>query len=180
MLKTVPSRHDQELKAQEQAASSSRDPALGPAADRRLPSQTRKELVYQKSADVLVDIRWLGGRSFTSNRVEIESQLGPFRSRQDLGDGRGEELVFERGILRVVRDRVYMVRVAFDKPVTRGEALELTGFPPYVDPWRETHHEYRLGHEWGFRRFRLRRESQANDRVVSIEAWKSNPEDVTR
>jgi hypothetical protein len=145
-----------------------------------VPPSPREAPGYIKPANVLVDVRWLGGRSLTLDRPEIERQLGPLISQESLEAGRGEALRYENGTLYVVRDRVYRVHVPLPRPVTRGEALELTGFPPFVDNWRETDHEYRLGHEWGFVRFRFKRASPDNDKVVSVEAWKQNPKDVTR
>ena len=81
---------------------------------------------------------------------------------------------------RVVRGTVYMVRVDLPEPMTRTDALLVTGFSIYADHWRETHLEYRLANSWGFERFRLQRAEPGGDRVVSVEAWKLRPERVQR
>ncbi len=127
---------------------------------------------YVKPENVYIDIRWLGGRSYQSVRDEVTRQLGLVMNRRDLGTRKGVELVFARGTIRVRNDTIYMIRVDLPRPVTRSEALELTGFPPYVGNWRITHREYRLGHELDFVRFRLKRAEGNSDRVIQVEAWK--------
>ncbi len=135
---------------------------------------------YAKPDGVYVDIQWLGGRRYNDVAAELELQLGPLHERKVLDARSGEELVFERGDVRVVRGVVYMLRVQLPEPLTRTEALLVTGFTIYADHWRETHREYRLSNSFDFERFRLMRHSEDKDRVVSIEAWKLSPDRVRR
>ncbi len=135
---------------------------------------------YSKPEGVYVDIHWLGGRRYDDVVGELELQLGPLVERKVLDARRGEELVYERGDVRVVRDVVYMIRVQLPEPLTRTEALLVTGFTVFADHWRETHREFRLSHSFDFERFRLMRHSEDKDRVISVEAWKLSPDKVRR
>ncbi len=135
---------------------------------------------YAKPDGIYVDISWLGGRRYDDVASELETQLGPLHERKVLDARRGEELVYERGDVRVVRGVVYMIRVQLPEPLTRTEALLVTGFTIYADHWRETHREFRLSHTFDFERFRLMRHGEDRDRVVSVEAWKQNAGDVRR
>lgn len=135
---------------------------------------------YSKPDGVYVDIHWLGGRRYDDIASELELQLGPLHERKVLDARKGEELVYERGDVRVVRGVVYMLRVQLPEPLTRTEALLVTGFTIYADHWRETHREFRLSHSFDFERFRLMRHDEDKDRVVSIEAWKLSPDKVRR
>jgi hypothetical protein len=135
---------------------------------------------YSKPEGVYVDIHWLGGRRFDDVAIELEQQLGELHERKALDARRGEELVYERGDVRVIRGVVYMIRVQLPEPLTRTEALLVTGFTIYADHWRETHREFRLSYSFDFERFRLMRDAEDNDRVVSVEAWKLSPDKVRR
>jgi hypothetical protein len=135
---------------------------------------------YSKPAGVYVDIHWLGGRRYDDIAAELEAQLGPLHERKVLDSRKGEELVYERGEVRVLRGVVYMLRVRLPEPLTRSDALLSTGFSIYADHWRETHREFRLSNSFEFERFRLMRDGNDKDRVVSVEAWKLNPDDVRR
>ena len=136
---------------------------------------SRSPEVYEKASNVWVDAFYLGGRSFRESRGEISSQLGALVSSRSLAEGRGDELQFARGIIRVVDDRVAMIRVPLAEPMRRSQALEATGFPIMVDTWMSTHREFRLNHEWGFRRLRLSRLGPESEFVTSVEAWKWIP-----
>ena len=133
---------------------------------------------YSKPDGVYVDIHWLGGRRYDDVIGEVELQLGPLHERKVLDARRGEEWVYERGDVRVIRGVIYMVRVQLPEPLTRSEALLVTGFSIYADHWRETHREYRLSNSFDFERFRLMRHDQDKDRVVTVEAWKQSPDKV--
>lgn len=135
---------------------------------------------YAKPEGVYVDVHWLGGRRYDDVADEVEQQLGPLHERKVLDSRRGEELVYERGDVRVVRGVIYMIRVQLPEPLTRTEALLVTGFGVYADHWRETHREFRLSYSFDFERFRLMRHSGDKDRVVSVEAWKISPDKARR
>jgi hypothetical protein len=131
--------------------------------------------IYEKAENIWVDAYYLGGRSFRESRAEISSQLGALIGTRSLAEGRGEELQFARGSIRVIDDRVAMIRVPLAEPMRRSEALQATGFPIMVDTWMATHREYRLNHEWSFRRLRLKRLGPESEYVSSVEAWKWIP-----
>lgn len=130
---------------------------------------------YVQPKGTYIDVRHLGGRSFDGSRDIIGSQLGTLLESTSLGGENGRELVFERATLRVVDDLVYMVRVPLPEPLRRSDALELLGFPTQTDDAIVLHREYRLNHEWGFRRIRMMRLSTANELVHTVEAWRWVP-----
>ena len=68
-----------------------------------------------------------------------------------------------------------MLSVPLPEPLRRTDALELLGFPPQVDDTIVLHREYRLNHEWGFRRIRMMRLGQDNELVDKVEAWRWVP-----
>ncbi len=135
---------------------------------------------YARPEGVYVDVHWFGGRRYGDVADELVVQLGPLHERRELDASKGEELVYERGDVRVVRGVVYMLRVQLPEPLTRTEALLATGFSIYADHWRETHREFRLSHTFDFERFRLMRDREQEDRVVIVEAWKQSPDKVRR
>jgi len=134
---------------------------------------------YRKADDVYVDVQRLAGRSFQEERAELGEQLGSLLSSHELGGENGRELEFTKGTLRVADDQVYMVRVPLPHPARRGEALEMTGFPPQVDRYITLHREYRLNHQWGFRRIRMRRADAESELVTEVEAWRWVPGEHT-
>ena len=149
--------------------------ALEPERDDDHPEKVASK-PYIKPKGVYVDVRHLGGRGYSTVQVELADQMGDIQEQMDLGTRYGEEIVFTRGALRMVRDVIYMVRVFLPRPVTRGEALEMTGFPPYVDNWLITHREFRLGHSWDFRRIIMKRAKGHRDHVIQVDAWKERPD----
>jgi hypothetical protein len=130
---------------------------------------------YIKAADVYVDIRHIGGQQFDQIRDIIDDQMGPLQNRRVVSEIDGEELQFIRGTIRVVNGRVYMVRIPLTQPLRRTEALQSAGFPPFTKSVIRSHREFRLNHEWGFRRLRLRRVGADDERVTHVEAWKWLP-----
>ncbi len=131
--------------------------------------------VYSRPADVYVDVRHLGGRSFPGSRDVVADQLGALLESEELGGDNGQELRFERATLRVVDDLIYMVEVPLPEPLRRSDALEYLGFPSQVGRYIVLHREYRLNHEWSFRRIRMMRDSPDNELVNSVEAWRWVP-----
>ena len=130
---------------------------------------------YKKSDAVYVDVRYLGGKPFSQVREVLSDQLGPLHSRHTLDDAGGELLKFKRGSVRIIHKAVAMLIIPLPTPVRRTEALEMLGFPPYVGGYTIFHREYRLHHEWGFRRIRLMREDRRSERVIEVEAWRWLP-----
>lgn len=141
---------------------------VGLAAEAEAPGYVKPEGIY-------VDVRHLGGRSFDGSRDVIANQLGTLLESTGLGGEDGRELTFERATLRVVDDLVYMVRVPLPEPLRRTDALELLGFPIQTDEAIVLHREYRLNHEWGFRRIRMMRVGTDNELVHTVEAWRWVP-----
>ena len=153
-------------------------PLLNPDGDPGLQleaPESNTPQTYEKASNVLVDAHFLGGRSFRNTRGEISEQLGALVTTKTLPAGRGDELQFARGTIRVVEDRIAMIRVPLTEPMRRSQALESTGFPIMVDTWTTTHREYRLNHEWGFRFMRLKRLGPDSEFVTEVEAWKWRP-----
>ena len=148
------------------------------AAHRSDPRQVAES--YERPEGVQVDVSWFGGRRFDEVQAELTAQLGRLGERRTLDAGRGEELVYERGEVRVVRGVIAMMRVRLAEPLTRTDALLATGFTIYADHWRETHREYRLANAFEFERFRLLKVAPGSDRVQVVEAWKSDPADAAR
>ncbi|MCB9777768.1 MAG: hypothetical protein H6742_04325 [Alphaproteobacteria bacterium] len=136
------------------------------------PDDTRQ---YEKPAGVYIDVAWLGGRAFKDHREVISDQLGGLVQAQDLAAGDGQELVFERGTVRVLDGDIYMIDVALPAPLRRTEALASVGFPPHTGRWVTLHREYRLNNVWDFRRLRLTRVDSEQELVDRIQAWKRVP-----
>lgn len=130
---------------------------------------------YEKSEAVYVDVRFLGGKPFLQVRDILIEQLGPLQGRQPVDGKSAESLQFLRGSVRVIKGTIAMLKIPLPKPLRRAEALEALGFPPYVGGYTIFHREYRLHHEWGFRRIRLTREDRRSERVIEVEAWRWLP-----
>jgi hypothetical protein len=141
------------------------------------PAETETRSRYQKSEAVYVDVRYLGGRPFAQVRDILFEQLGALHSRHTLERKAGELLNFKLGSVQVVNKAVAMIKIPLPRPMRRTEALEVLGFPPYVGGYTIFHREYRLHHEWGFRRIRLKREERGSERVIEVEAWRWLPGD---
>jgi len=140
-----------------------------PAPTPKVPSR------YEKSKAVYVDVRYLGGKPYHQVRDVIFEQLGQLITNQPMDDAAGERLEFQRGTIRVINKAVVMMRIPLQQPMRRTEALEALGFPPFVGGYTIFHREYRLHHEWGFRRIRLKREDRKSERVIEVEAWRWLP-----
>lgn len=151
---------------EEEAVASSEAPPDGRSANPEL---------YQKAANVWVDINFLAGKSWSEVRGEANSQLGPLTESVDLPGDNGVELRFTRGAVRVADDRVYMVWVPLPEPTRRGEALEAVGLLPSTSKYLILHREFRLNNERGFRRIRMRRLDRDSEFVTEVEAWRWIP-----
>lgn len=126
---------------------------------------------YQKAEGVLVDVRYLGGKVYGEVRDVVADQLGALQATEDLPGDNGRQMVFERGELRLVEDRIIRVRVPLDPALRRADALAATGFPNATGHYITLHREYRLNHEWGFRRIRMMRENGTSELVTAVDAW---------
>lgn len=131
--------------------------------------------LYKKAPNVWVDVNHLAGKQWSEVRNEAADQLGPLSESVELPGDNGVELRFARGALRVVDDRVYMMRIPLPEPMRRGPALEAIGMPPYTGSYLIMHREYRLNNERGFRRVRMRRLGRDSELVTEVEAWRWIP-----
>lgn len=129
---------------------------------------------YVKPEGVYIDAGHLASRSFRDNRDLIADQLGELVTSRQLHDG-VTEMTFERAVIRLAEDRIFMLRVPLDEPMRRGEALQHLGFPLFVDRYLTFHREFRLNHEWGFRRIRLMRVEPESELIDTVELWRYIP-----
>ncbi|MBO86666.1 MAG: hypothetical protein CL927_15030 [Deltaproteobacteria bacterium] len=124
---------------------------------------------------MLVDVQYLCGHPLSEVRAEVLAQLGSLTKSSDLSPGKGEELELERGTIRAVDDRIYMLRIPLPEPMRRADVMRLIGLPPQVGETIKTHREYRLNHERGIRRIRMMRQSRRNEFVTDVEIWQFIP-----
>ena len=148
-----------------------------PASEAAPPPAAQVE--YKRAEGVVVDAPYLAGRSLASVREVVVDQLGALMEARELGGEDGRELAYEHGKLRVAEDLIYCIELAFPEPVRRSEALRQVGLPEQVDDWLIFHREYRLNHEWGFRRIRLGRQSPEDEEVLWIQLWRWVPGERT-
>ena len=73
-----------------------------------------------------------------------------------------------------------MIQVPLPEPLRRSEALQSLGFPLFADRYLTFHREYRLNHQWEFRRIRLKREAPESEFITEVEAWRWIPGEHTR
>ena len=158
------------------------DPLLQtlPSAENTRQQQTASNLdespeQYIRPEGVMVDLQYLGGRRFSGSRDVILAQLGTRLDSRTLSETRGEEHTFDHGAIRVLDDTIYMLEVTLPTPLRRHEALAMVGLPTVVDRYTTLSREYRIYHEWGFRRIQMTRESRDNELVTAVVAWQWLP-----
>jgi hypothetical protein len=139
------------------------------------PTAAAADAPYQRAAHVYVDVPYLGGKLYSEVRDLVADQLGDQRGSRELPQRGAKELNFVRGDLRTEDDRIFFLRIPLPNPMQRADALQMCGFPPQVKRAIGTSREYRLNHEWGFRRVRMERLGRDNDLVTEIEAWRWVP-----
>lgn len=147
---------------------------LPSAADQRAedaPEQAVVSAEYLQPEGVLVDIRYLGGRRYSTNRDIIQAQLGDRVDVRELSKERGQEVRFSRGSIRVFNDTIYMFSFPFPQPLRRHEALAAVGLPTIVDRYISLDREFRIHHEWDFRRIQLSRTAPDSELIDAITAW---------
>lgn len=160
-------------------------PSPTAAAERREAAELRAspaamDAAYTKEEGVYIDVRYLGGRSYTAIRDEVLNQLGAVLEEKPLSELEGSEIRFERGTLRVVSDTIYMLDLPLPAPVRRTEALSLLGFPPATRDYILTTLEFRLTNVWGFRRLRFFRTERDGEQIDRVQAWRFVPMEQQR
>jgi hypothetical protein len=135
------------------------------------------EARYQKAEGVYVDARYLTGRSYSAVREQVEAQLGPVLTEEELtGDG-GKRVRFERGVAQVGDDTIYMLELPLPEHLRRTEALAVLGFPPATGEYQVTNKQFRLLNTWGFRRIIFHRVEAGSEEIDRVEVWKETPMD---
>ncbi len=150
------------------------------AAERRKAAELRAspaaiDAAYERAEGVYVDLRYLGGRSYTGVREEVEAQLGAVLEEEELSTLDGREVRLERGTLRVVDGIIYMLDIPLPAPVRRTEALALLGLPAATKDYVLLTTEFRLTNSWGYRRIRFFRTERDGQQVDRVEAWRFVP-----
>ncbi|MCK6518649.1 hypothetical protein L6R46_26780 [Myxococcota bacterium] len=139
------------------------------------PSAQAPGAPYVRPEHVLVDISYLGGRSWEEARDVVDEQLGPITERIDLDPRDGQELRFEAGALRVKDGQIYQITVTLPRPTRRAAALHSLNLPPQIDSWFSLDRELRARWEAGFERIRLGRAEPESEMIVWVEALKWSP-----
>ena len=137
--------------------------------------ESRQKKEYQKPASVYIDFPYFGGRSYQASKGFLAEQFGRLQESSDLPMGRGTEYRFEKGVIQVLDDEIYMLQADLPESLRRNQALQILGFPEQIDNYIITHREYIVEHQWEFLRFRMKRDSTENELVTSFEAWKWDP-----
>ena len=134
---------------------------------------------YVKPDGVYIDVSHLTSRSFRDNRDLIGDQLGELISSRSLHD-EVTEMTFAHAVVRLSEDRIFMMRVPLEEPMRRSDALQQLGFPLFADRYITFHREFRLNHEWNFRRIRLLRLEPGSELIDTVELWRYIPGEHTQ
>jgi hypothetical protein len=129
---------------------------------------------YRKADGVYVDAHYLGGRSWSAVRAEVEKQLGAVIEERTTAEG-DREVRLERGTVRLDGDRIMLVDVTLPEPARRSEALAQLGFPPNATEYVSSTLDFRLENAWGFRRLVFVRAARGSEDVVRVQCWKFTP-----
>ena len=147
-----------------------------PSAEERLAT---KDLVeYRKKEGIYIDVRYLGGRNWTSVQPTLAEQLGDLQDSQELPMRQGLRYQYEKGSIYIYEDQIYRIDLPLPEELRRSATLQLLGFPEQVDKYLITHREYVLENEWEFRRIRMKRVSKDNELVNEVSAWKFSPQEL--
>ncbi len=151
-------------------------PAAEAVAERRQEAELRAtpeviDVRYVKPEGVYVDVRYLAGRQWRSVRAEVEEQLGAVVEERE-GAGGGQEVLLERGTIRLHDERIQMVEVPLPEPMRRSDAMAVLGLPPPTREYQAFSMEFRLLNQWGFRRIRFIRVEPGSEDIAKVQAWK--------
>lgn len=139
------------------------------------PAPPAAPAAYVSAPGVYVDVLHLGGKTFTTERDIVLQVMGELLESRDLPPGKGQEWVFVRGSLCTLDDRIYRITVPLPAPMRRDQALSSLGFPAIVSEYITFSGEFRLNHEWGFRRIRMKRAAPDSEEVIEVDAWRWVP-----
>lgn len=130
---------------------------------------------YVRPDHVLVDVSYLGGRSWEEARDVVDEQLGAITERVELDPRDGVEIRLERGAVRVKDGQIYLITVNLPRPTRRAAALHSVNLPPQIDSWFSLRDELRARWEAGFERIRLGRVEPESEMIVWVEVMKWSP-----
>lgn len=148
------------------------------AAERRTNPGVVQE-TYTKAEGVYIDVPLFGGKRYSAVRGEVEAQLGALAGSEELPEGRGKQLRFERGDLYTLDDVIYRIDVPLLQPMRRDEAMRTLGFPgPAPRGYTSFTLEFRANNVWEFRRLRFMRAAPDSEDIVKVECWKKQPGDA--
>lgn len=126
---------------------------------------------YARPAGAYIDAPHLLRTRVAEGRDTLLAQLGPLLETQPLPPGQGQLLRMERGALRVIEQRVYMLQVPLPEPTRRMDVFSLLGLPPPVGEPIQTHRDFRYHNERGTRLIRLVRQAPDNELITEVEVW---------
>ena len=142
---------------------------------RAAPSAQAPGAPYVRPDHVLVDVSYLGGRSWEESRDVVDEQLGSIIERVELDPRDGVEIRLERGAVRVKDGQIYLITVTLPRPTRRAAALHSLNLPPQIDSWFSLTDELRARWEAGFERIRLGRSEPESEMIIWVEVMKWNP-----
>jgi hypothetical protein len=147
------------------------EPVLAGVQTPSAPVESPGPKVYSKAEGVQVDAPYLLTHPVSETREAVLEQLGQLTGSRDLAPGSGQELTLERGRVRVIDQRPYMVAFSFGRGVRQDQAFHLAGLPSQINEPITTHRELRFHNERGMRLVRLIREAPNADLVSGVEVW---------
>ena len=142
------------------------------------PAAEKKAGEYERPAGVEFHITAILGMNYTRFQgSEMETYLGQKLEEERLPGLRGRKIRYGQGELMVAREEIYAVAYEFPRPVSKLEAVHLTGLPESIlADFRPSSMEMRIDRSsYGFRRLVLTRAEPDQEQFIRIEAWKFLP-----
>ena len=99
-------------------------------ADGHTPPAPDTPDVYERPPGVVLDVQHLCGHPLSEVRGEVLDQLGALVKSEELPAGRGEALHMERGEIRALEDRIYMLRLPLPSPCAAPTSCASSAFRP--------------------------------------------------
>jgi hypothetical protein len=138
----------------------------------------KSDLAYEKPEGVAFHIPAILGMRYSQFRgSEMETYLGQQLEEVRLPGIRGRQFKYGQGEVYVARDIIYQVGYEFPRPVSRIDAVHLTGLPEsLLAELKPTSLEQRIERSaYGYRRLVLTRAEPEADQYIRIDAWKFLP-----